>query len=57
MSDERTVSMHFGDGSFKTIAVEATTKSKAEDEARTWVLDNMFFEADPDCEWEADDED
>jgi len=48
-----TVSMHFGDGSSKPIEVEIEDdegKVEAEEQARTWVADNAWFEADPDQE-------
>ena len=41
-----TVHMHFGDGTFKLIEVEATDPEEAVEEAREWVSDNAWFELD-----------
>lgn len=38
------VIMHFGDGGFKDIEVEADDPDEAVEEARTWVGDNAWFE-------------
>jgi len=43
-----TVAMHFGDGSFHLIEVEATDPDEACEEARTWVKDNAWFQVDDD---------
>lgn len=42
------VLMHFGDGTFHVIAVEAEEELDALDEARTWVRDNAWFELEDD---------
>lgn len=45
----RTVLMHFGDGTFKEILIDTelgTSKEDVEQEAKSYVLDNMWF----DCE-------
>ena len=39
-----TVTMQFGDGTFKEIEVEAEEAEEACEEARTWVKDNAWFE-------------
>lgn len=39
------VEMHFGDGSFHEIEVEATDLDEAVAEAQRWVKDNAFFQA------------
>lgn len=47
-----TVLMHFGDGSFHEIEVEADDPEEACEEARTYVNDNAFFrveEQDGEC--------
>jgi hypothetical protein len=38
------VVMHFGDGSFKDIEVEATDPDEAVEQARDWVNDNAWLE-------------
>lgn len=39
-----TVTMNFGDGSFKEIEVEATDPEDAVEEAAQWVKDNAWFD-------------
>jgi len=39
-----TVTIHFGDGSFKEIKVTADHPVEAAKEARDWVQDNAWFE-------------
>jgi len=40
-----TVTMQFGDGTFKEIEVAATDPEEAVEEAKNWVSDNAWFEA------------
>jgi hypothetical protein len=40
--------MHFGDGSFKTIIVPSEDPAEACQEAKDWVLDNAWFQVDTD---------
>jgi hypothetical protein len=39
-----TVTMHFGDGTFKEIEMSATDPQEAVEEAKNWVSDNAWFE-------------
>lgn len=39
-----TVTMQFGDGTFKEIEVSATEPQEALEEAKTYVKDNAWFE-------------
>lgn len=39
-----TVTMHFGDGTFKEIEVTSNDPEEAVSEAKDWVSDNAWFE-------------